>query len=478
MPSCTSPTSRCPNTATTSAAASRPLMRSPDVFVVLFEYGPESLGTPLFAAQGVPRVDCRHVRLEAPAAAAAGPARLPAVLHRERPARSASTSSPGAARTCRASSPRSTRCSPTWMSDRDASTRRRRRAPTLGDRARRRASRSASAATCTRRSFLVRTAIFGSALAGQPAAVSAAPGLRVRVALRTRRVVRVGLDRVLLHRQRRSEHLPARLDARGLVEGRQLVVLPLRPALLHRLQRVVRFVRMRRERLVRPGVRRVQLPLRVGHVRRAVHVLQPVPLRPVPPGARVRRRRSCAGSSRVSPPWEFDATCTTTSATANATALHDAPCLHELPLVGARVRRRRRSRAADRTRCRRRSSASSRRRPGGGYWLASADGGVFSFGDARFHGFDRAAITSTARSSTSRARRAGKGYWLVALRRRRLLFRRRALPRLDGRRAPERADRRHGGDADRARATGWSRPTAACSASATRGSTARWAAST
>jgi hypothetical protein len=33
-----------------------PLMRSPDVFVVLFEYGPDSLGTPLFAAQGVPVV--------------------------------------------------------------------------------------------------------------------------------------------------------------------------------------------------------------------------------------------------------------------------------------------------------------------------------------------------------------------------------------------------------------------------------------
>jgi len=30
------------------------LMRSGDVFVTLFEYGPESLGTPLFASQGVP----------------------------------------------------------------------------------------------------------------------------------------------------------------------------------------------------------------------------------------------------------------------------------------------------------------------------------------------------------------------------------------------------------------------------------------
>lgn len=32
------------------------LMRSPDVFVVLFEYGPESLGAPMFASHGIPRV--------------------------------------------------------------------------------------------------------------------------------------------------------------------------------------------------------------------------------------------------------------------------------------------------------------------------------------------------------------------------------------------------------------------------------------
>jgi hypothetical protein len=32
------------------------LMRSPDVFMVLFEYGRESAGSPLFASEGVPRV--------------------------------------------------------------------------------------------------------------------------------------------------------------------------------------------------------------------------------------------------------------------------------------------------------------------------------------------------------------------------------------------------------------------------------------
>jgi hypothetical protein len=32
------------------------LMRSGDVFVTLFEYGPESVGTPLFAATRIPRL--------------------------------------------------------------------------------------------------------------------------------------------------------------------------------------------------------------------------------------------------------------------------------------------------------------------------------------------------------------------------------------------------------------------------------------
>jgi len=35
-------------------------MRTSDVFVVLFEYGPESLGQPLFKAQGVPKITATH----------------------------------------------------------------------------------------------------------------------------------------------------------------------------------------------------------------------------------------------------------------------------------------------------------------------------------------------------------------------------------------------------------------------------------
>jgi hypothetical protein len=51
---------------------------------------------------------------------------------------------------------------------------------------------------------------------------------------------------------------------------------------------------------------------------------------------------------------------------------------------------------------------------GGGYWLVASDGGVFSFGDARFHGStgdlalvgDIVSIVPTA---------TGGGYWLIAV---------------------------------------------------------------
>jgi hypothetical protein len=45
------------------------LMRSTDVFMVLFEYGPESLGQPMFAAQGIPQLtvtDFSSKRLQRP----------------------------------------------------------------------------------------------------------------------------------------------------------------------------------------------------------------------------------------------------------------------------------------------------------------------------------------------------------------------------------------------------------------------------
>jgi hypothetical protein len=112
------------------------------------------------------------------------------------------------------------------------------------------------------------------------------------------------------------------------------------------------------------------------------------------------------------PPWYFDETCTTTSATANATALHDAPCLHvfssSVLAFGA---------AADQGEpqgpLQRPVVGMEATRTGNGYWLVAADGGVFGFGDARFHGSMggqhlNLPIVDMARTAT------GAGYWLVA----------------------------------------------------------------
>ena len=48
---------------------------------------------------------------------------------------------------------------------------------------------------------------------------------------------------------------------------------------------------------------------------------------------------------------------------------------------------------------------------GKGYWLVTAGGGVFAFGDAHVHG---QGDQSTRPSSRSRARRPVSGYWLAA----------------------------------------------------------------
>ena len=111
---------------------------------------------------------------------------------------------------------------------------------------------------------------------------------------------------------------------------------------------------------------------------------------------------------------------------------------------------------------------------GKGYWLVASDGGIFCFGDAKFHGstggiqlnkpivgmaatptgkgywlvrerrrhlrlrrravlrLDRRASASTSRSSRMAATPTGKGYWLVRERRRHLQLRRREVPRCDG----------------------------------------------
>jgi hypothetical protein len=55
----------------------------------------------------------------------------------------------------------------------------------------------------------------------------------------------------------------------------------------------------------------------------------------------------------------------------------------------------------------------ARTRSGGGYWLVGADGGIFSFGDAEFFG-SMGSQKLNAPVTDIRVTPSGKGYWLVA----------------------------------------------------------------
>jgi hypothetical protein len=50
---------------------------------------------------------------------------------------------------------------------------------------------------------------------------------------------------------------------------------------------------------------------------------------------------------------------------------------------------------------------------GHGYWLVASDGGVFSFGDARFHGSTGGIVLNQPVVGMAAAA-GGNGYWLVA----------------------------------------------------------------
>jgi hypothetical protein len=112
------------------------------------------------------------------------------------------------------------------------------------------------------------------------------------------------------------------------------------------------------------------------------------------------------------PPWQFDASCASSSATANATALHDAPCLHgktaHLFAFGAAKS------AGEPTKLLRAPVVGMDSTPTGkGYWMVASDGGVFAFGDAIYRGSMggrhlNKPVVDLARTPT------GKGYWLVA----------------------------------------------------------------
>ncbi len=112
-----------------------------------------------------------------------------------------------------------------------------------------------------------------------------------------------------------------------------------------------------------------------------------------------------------------------------------------------------------------------------GYWIVAADGGVFSFGDAGFHG-----STGGMRLNQPVVGMAptpsGHGYWLVASDGGVFAFGDAGFYGSTGRHAPQPADHRDGGHPHRPAATGWWPPTAASSPSATPPSTVRWGPST
>ena len=285
----------------------------------------------------------------------------------------------------------------------------------------------------SRRSFLVKSAVVGSALAVNPLRYLLRPGTAYAAVCGPARRLRIRLDGDVLLGEQRRELVPARIDTGRLVEDRQLVVLRRRTALQPRLQRDVRRMRLREQRHLCAGLLQLRLPLRDELVRPTATLLQPVPLRPVPSGARVRR------TGRV-PRRHVRA------AVAVGSDVHDGQRDGERDRVAHRAVSRNSARNGRHHRARRATRLTARPKArcvarvvgmeatptGKGYWMAAADGGIFSFGDATFHG-------STGGMKLNR-------------------------PIVDiARRRP-------------ARATGSSRPTAASSASARPGSTARPAA--
>ena len=109
---------------------------------------------------------------------------------------------------------------------------------------------------------------------------------------------------------------------------------------------------------------------------------------------------------------------------------------------------------------------------GGGYWLVASDGGVFTYGDAAFHG--SAGNIQPDQAGGGHGRHPRRRRLLAGGRRRRgVLLRRRRLPRLGGRHQARPSRWWAWPPPPTAAATGWWRRTAGCSPSATPPSTAR-----
>ncbi len=113
---------------------------------------------------------------------------------------------------------------------------------------------------------------------------------------------------------------------------------------------------------------------------------------------------------------------------------------------------------------------------GHGYWLVTTDGGVFAFGDASFHG--SAAVLHLAAPVVGMARTPDdRGYWLVAADGGVFSFGDAAYYGSAGG-DPLNARWSASRGPPTATVIGWWRPTAGCSLTGTRPSTARWAAIT
>ena len=107
-----------------------------------------------------------------------------------------------------------------------------------------------------------------------------------------------------------------------------------------------------------------------------------------------------------------------------------------------------------------------------GYWTVDTNGGVYAFGGAGFFG-STGGVRLNQPVVKLAATPTGNGYWLVASDGGIFSFGDAAVPRFDGRGAPQRARSSAWRRRRRATAIGWWRPTAGSSRSATRGSSVR-----
>ena len=111
----------------------------------------------------------------------------------------------------------------------------------------------------------------------------------------------------------------------------------------------------------------------------------------------------------------------------------------------------------------------------GGYWINASDGGVFSFGNAQFHGSMGGIPLNAPVVGMASTHDAG-GYWEVASDGGVFSFGDAKFHGSTGSIRLEQADGRDGGDARRGRLLARGRPTAASSPTATQASTAARAA--